>query len=32
VQACTVVFLAIVLLVNFAVDLACSALDPRRTR
>ena len=32
VQACTVVFLGIVLLVNFAVDLTCSALDPRRTR
>jgi len=32
VMACTVVFLVIVLLVNFAVDVACSALDPRRTR
>jgi peptide/nickel transport system permease protein len=32
VQACTIVFLAIVLGVNLAVDLACSALDPRRTR
>lgn len=32
VQACTVVFLTIVLLVNFSVDLACSALDPLRTR
>jgi peptide/nickel transport system permease protein len=32
VQACTIVFLAIVLAVNLAVDLACSALDPRRTR
>jgi peptide/nickel transport system permease protein len=32
VLACTVVFLVIVLVVNFAVDLACSLLDPRRTR
>jgi peptide/nickel transport system permease protein len=32
VQACTIVFLAIVLAVNLAVDLLCSALDPRRTR
>jgi peptide/nickel transport system permease protein len=32
VQACTIVFLAIVLTVNLAIDLACSALDPRRTR
>jgi peptide/nickel transport system permease protein len=32
VQACTIVFLAIVLTVNLAVDLACSVLDPRRTR
>ncbi|MEO7135374.1 MAG: ABC transporter permease [Vicinamibacterales bacterium] len=32
VLACTVVFLVIVLLVNFAVDVACSLLDPRRTR
>jgi peptide/nickel transport system permease protein len=32
VQACTIVFLVIVLSVNLAVDLACSALDPRRTR
>jgi peptide/nickel transport system permease protein len=32
VQACTIVFLAIVLSVNLAVDLVCSVLDPRRTR
>ena len=31
VQACTVVFLGIVLLVNVVVDLVCAALDPRRT-
>ncbi|WP_137387754.1 ABC transporter permease [Rhodoligotrophos defluvii] len=32
VQACTVVFLAIVLSVNFAVDVVCAMLDPKRTR
>ncbi len=32
VQACTVVFLAIVLLVNFIVDVVCAVLDPKRTR
>jgi peptide/nickel transport system permease protein len=32
VQACAMVFLAIVLGVNFFVDLVCTALDPRRTR
>lgn len=32
VQACTILFLTIVLTVNLAVDLICSALDPRRTR
>lgn len=32
VQACTVVFLATVLLVNFGVDVICAALDPKRTR
>jgi peptide/nickel transport system permease protein len=32
VQACTVVFLVIVLAVNLGVDLVCSFLDPRRTR
>lgn len=32
VQACTVVFLAIVLSVNLAVDLVCAALDPKRIR
>jgi peptide/nickel transport system permease protein len=31
VLACTIVFLAIVLLVNVAVDLICVALDPRRS-
>jgi peptide/nickel transport system permease protein len=31
VLACTVVFLAIVLLVNVIVDLICAALDPRRS-
>jgi peptide/nickel transport system permease protein len=31
VMACTVVFLAIVLLVNVTVDLICVALDPRRS-
>ncbi len=31
VQACTVVFLGIVLLVNVVVDMVCVALDPRRT-
>lgn len=30
VQACALVFLACVLLVNFAVDLVCARLDPRR--
>ena len=30
VQACALVFLACVLLVNFAVDLVCTRLDPRR--
>lgn len=30
VQACALVFLVCVLLVNFAVDLVCSLLDPRR--
>jgi len=32
VQACTVVFLAIVLAVNFGVDVVCALLDPKRTR
>jgi peptide/nickel transport system permease protein len=32
VQACTVVFLFIVLFVNLAVDLICAALDPKRIR
>ena len=32
VQACTILFLTIVLTVNLVVDLICSALDPRRTR
>ena len=32
VQACAVLFLAIVLSVNLSVDLICSALDPRRRR
>jgi peptide/nickel transport system permease protein len=32
VQACTVVFLVIVLGTNLVVDLACTALDPRRAR
>jgi peptide/nickel transport system permease protein len=32
VQACTIVFLAVVLCVNLLVDLACTALDPRRSR
>ena len=32
VQACTVVFLAIVLTVNFSVDIVCALLDPKRTR
>ena len=32
VQACTVVFLAIVLAVNFIVDVVCALLDPKRTR
>jgi peptide/nickel transport system permease protein len=32
VQACAVVFLVIVLGVNFAVDLICTSLDPRRSR
>ena len=32
VQACTIVFLAIVLGVNVLVDLICSSLDPRRSR
>ncbi len=31
VLACTVVFLAVVLLVNVVVDLVCVALDPRRS-
>lgn len=30
-QACTVVFLAIVLLVNIAVDMICALLDPKQT-
>lgn len=30
VQACALVFLACVLVVNFAVDLVCARLDPRR--
>ncbi|QDL94626.1 ABC transporter permease (plasmid) [Paroceanicella profunda] len=30
-QACTVVFLAIVLVVNMATDLLCAWLDPRRS-
>lgn len=30
-QACTVVFLAIVLVVNIAVDMICALLDPRQT-
>ncbi|MEB8385768.1 ABC transporter permease [Rhodobacteraceae bacterium KMM 6894] len=32
VQACAVVFLAIVLSVNYVVDMICAMLDPRRTR
>ena len=32
VQACAVVFLAIVLLVNFIVDIVCALLDPKRSR
>ena len=32
VQACAVVFLAIVLGVNYVVDMICAMLDPRRTR
>jgi peptide/nickel transport system permease protein len=32
VQACAVLFLAIVLSVNLSVDLICTALDPRRRR
>ncbi|MEI4263758.1 ABC transporter permease [Roseovarius sp. D0-M9] len=32
VQACAVVFLAIVLGVNYVVDMICAALDPRRAR
>ncbi|MCZ4351007.1 ABC transporter permease [Roseovarius aestuarii] len=32
VQACAVVFLAIVLGVNYLVDLICAMLDPRRAR
>lgn len=32
VQACTVVFFAIVLVVNFMVDVICAFLDPKRTR
>lgn len=32
VQACTIVFLAIVLTVNFTVDVICAALDPKRIR
>jgi peptide/nickel transport system permease protein len=32
VQACAVVFLAIVLGVNFIVDVVCAFLDPKRTR
>jgi peptide/nickel transport system permease protein len=32
VQACTIVFLAIVLSVNLTVDVTCAALDPKRTQ
>jgi peptide/nickel transport system permease protein len=32
VQACTVVFLAIVMTVNLTVDIVCAVLDPKRTR
>ena len=32
VQACTIVFLAVVLGVNLLVDLVCTGLDPRRSR
>jgi len=32
VQACAVVFLAIVMAVNLLVDVVCAALDPKRTR
>lgn len=32
VMACTIVFLAIVLSVNFLVDILCARLDPKRTR
>jgi peptide/nickel transport system permease protein len=32
VQACAVMFLAIVLGVNYFVDLICALLDPRRAR
>ncbi|MFN0042513.1 MAG: ABC transporter permease [Alphaproteobacteria bacterium] len=31
VQACTLTFLVVVLLVNLAVDIVCALLDPRRT-
>lgn len=30
-QACTVVFLTIVLVVNIAVDMICALLDPKQT-
>jgi peptide/nickel transport system permease protein len=32
VQACIIVFLAIVLFVNVLVDMVCTSLDPRRSR
>ncbi|MBL8669093.1 MAG: ABC transporter permease subunit, partial [Alphaproteobacteria bacterium] len=32
VQACALTFLLVVLTVNLAVDLVCTALDPRRSR
>ena len=32
VQACAVMFLAIVLGVKYVIDLICTALDPRRAR
>lgn len=32
VEACAVVFLVVVLLVNLTVDVVCALLDPRRTR
>ena len=31
IQACTVIFLSIVLIVNFIVDIVCAYLDPKKT-